>query len=73
MVHQYQITGMTCGNCVAKVKSSLLMVPFVTEVEVSKELSSAKITMEKHISLNTFQSALDPKYQITALKSFRND
>jgi|JI7StandDraft_1071085.scaffolds.fasta_scaffold204681_1 copper chaperone CopZ len=67
MVHQYQITGMTCGNCVAKVRSALLMVPFVTEVEVSKELSSAKITMEKHISLNTFQSALDPKYQITAL------
>jgi copper chaperone CopZ len=33
MVHQYQITGMTCGNCVAKVRSAMLMVPFVTEVE----------------------------------------
>lgn len=67
MVHQYQITGMTCGNCVAKVKSALLMVPYVTEVEVSKELSSATIMMEKHISLNALQSALDPKYQISAL------
>ncbi len=67
MVHQYQITGMTCGNCVAKVRSALLMVPFVTEVEVSKELSSTTITMDKHISLNVFQSALDAKYQITEL------
>jgi copper chaperone CopZ len=67
MVHQYQIKGMTCGNCVANVKSALLMVPYVTEVEVSKELSSATISMEKHISLNAFQSALDPKYQISAL------
>jgi len=67
MVHQYQITGMTCGNCVAKVKSALLMVPYVSEVEVSKEAASATITMEKHISLSTLQSALDPKYQIAAL------
>lgn len=66
MVHQYQITGMTCGNCVAKVKSALLMVPYVSEVEVSKESGSATITMEKHIALNTLQNALDAKYQIAA-------
>lgn len=67
MVHLYQITGMTCGNCVAKVKSALLMVPFVTEVEVSKDAGTATITMDKHISLNALQSTLDPKYQISAL------
>lgn len=67
MVHQYQITGMTCGNCVSKVKSALLMLPYVSEVEVSKESGSATITMEKHIPLNDLQNALDSKYQIAAM------
>jgi len=67
MVHQYQITGMTCGNCVSKVKSALLMIPYVSEVEVSKESGSATITMEKHIPLNDLQNALDSKYQIAAM------
>ncbi len=57
---------MTCGSCEAKVKSSLLMLPNVTEVEVSKEKQSATITMDKHIALSTFQNALDKKYSITA-------
>jgi len=57
---------MTCGGCEAKVKSSLLMLPNVTEVEVSKEKQSATISMDKHISLSTFQNALDKKYSISA-------
>jgi len=47
MKHTYKITGMTCGNCEAKVKNSLLMVPGVTDVEVSGEKQSAIITMDK--------------------------
>ena len=66
MTHTYKLTGMTCSSCEAKVKSSLLMLPNVTEVEVSKEKQSATITMEKHIALSTFQNALDKKYSITA-------
>lgn len=66
MTHTYKVTGMTCGSCEAKVKSSLLMLPNVTEVEVSKEKQSATITMDKHIALSTFQNALDKKYSITA-------
>ena len=57
---------MTCGSCEAKVKSSLLMLPNVTEVEVSKEKQSATITMDRHIADSTFQNALDKKYSITA-------
>jgi copper chaperone CopZ len=57
---------MTCGSCEAKVKSSLLMLPNVTEVEVSKEKQTATISMDKHIALSTFQNALDRKYSITA-------
>ena len=68
MTHTYQVTGMTCGGCEAKVKSNLLMVPNVTEVEVSKEKRSATISMDKHIALSTFQNALDKKYSITAME-----
>lgn len=68
MTHTYTITGMTCGSCEAKVKSSLLMLPNVTAVEVSKENKTATISMEKHIPLSTFQQALDKKYSITALE-----
>ncbi len=68
MTHTYKVTGMTCGSCEAKVKSSLLMLPNITEVEVSKEKQSATITMDKHIALSTFQNALDKKYSITAME-----
>ena len=57
---------MTCGSCEAKVKSSLLLLPNITGVAVSKDEQSATITMDKHIPLATFQNALDKKYTITA-------
>lgn len=59
---------MTCGSCEAKVKGSLLMLPNITEVEVSKDTQSATITMEKHIALPTLQAALDKRYSITAME-----
>lgn len=66
MTHAYKLTGMTCSSCEAKVKSSLLMLPGVTEAEVSKENETATITMEKYIALSVFQNALDSKYTIAA-------
>lgn len=69
MTHTYQLTGMTCGSCEAKVKSSLLMLPNVTAVEVSKADNTATITMDKHIAVVDFQKALGgtaSKYQIAA-------
>ena len=68
MTHTYKVTGMTCGSCEAKVKSSLLMLPNVTDVEVSKDNQTATISMDKHIALSTFQNALDKKYSITAIE-----
>jgi len=65
MKHTYKITGMTCGNCEAKVKSSLLIVPNITNVEVSAENQTATIIMDKHIPLGALQTALDKKYTIT--------
>jgi copper chaperone CopZ len=66
MTHTYQISGMTCGSCEAKVKSALLTLPDVTNVEVTR--TTATITMDKHISLNDLQNAIgtDGKYKITA-------
>ena len=69
MTHTYQLTGMTCGNCEAKVKSSLLALPNITSVEVAKETNSAIISMDKHIALADLQTALGgaaSKYKIAA-------
>ncbi len=56
---------MTCENCEAKVKSSLLLLPDITSVEVSRENNTATITMDKHIALFDLQKALgNEKYQI---------
>lgn len=68
MTHTYQLTGMTCGSCEAKVKNSLLLLPNVSEVAVSKDNQSATISMEKHIPISVFQNALDKKYSITAME-----
>lgn len=67
MTHTYQLTGMTCGSCEAKVRSALLMVENVTKVDVSKDENTATITMDKHITLQNFQKVLDNKYQILAI------
>jgi copper chaperone CopZ len=69
MTHTYQLTGMTCIGCETKVKSSLLVLPDVTSVAVSKDTKTATITMEKHIALPELQKALggtESKYQIAA-------
>lgn len=75
MTHTYKLTGMTCGNCEAKVKSSLLSLPDVTAVEVSRETNTATITMGKHIALSDLQKAIggeEGKCQIS-VKSEKND
>lgn len=58
MTHTYNITGMTCGKCVAKVKSSLLMVGDVTAADVQLAAPQATVSMQKHIPVNVLQAAL---------------
>ncbi|WP_339740412.1 MauE/DoxX family redox-associated membrane protein [uncultured Sunxiuqinia sp.] len=67
MVHKYQISGMTCTSCEAKVKSALLLVNNVTAVEVSKADNSATVTMDKHVALSELQNALESKYKISPI------
>lgn len=70
MTHTYHVTGMTCGNCEAKVKSKLSEMANVSAVAVSKETGTATITMEKHVPLPDFQIALggdESRYRISAI------
>jgi len=65
MEHTYQLTGMTCSSCEAKVKKSIESVAGVVSAEVSKDKQSANIRMEKHIPVTIFQNVLEVKYQIS--------
>lgn len=58
MTHAYQITGMTCGSCVARVKSELLKLGDVYEAEVQLNPPQARITMNKHIPAELLQQAV---------------
>lgn len=59
MTHTYNISGMTCTNCVAKVKSELLKMADITNAEVQLEAPQAIIHMQKHIPTEVLQSALN--------------
>jgi Cu+-exporting ATPase len=65
MIHTYQVAGMTCGACEAKVKSALLSLEHITDVSISKEEESVTITMNEHIETEILQKVLGNKYQIS--------
>jgi copper chaperone CopZ/uncharacterized membrane protein YphA (DoxX/SURF4 family) len=58
MTHTYEISGMTCGGCVAKVKSELLKLGSVTSAEVQLGVPQATISMDRHIPTEQFQTAI---------------
>ncbi len=68
MTHTYNITGMTCGNCVAKVKSALLKIGDITSAEIQLQAPQGTITMQDHIATDTLQAALSQagNYTITS-------
>jgi copper chaperone CopZ len=67
MTHEFSITGMTCGSCVANVKKTLERVPGITAARVSLDPPVASLDMERHVSLSELKEALKshPKYQIS--------
>jgi copper chaperone CopZ len=67
MTNKYQLTGMTCGSCEAKVKSALMTIEDVIAVEVSKYDNSATITMNNNIALSDLQKVLGNIYQISVI------
>src|SRR3954469_5787081 len=68
MTHTYNISGVTCSGCVAKVKSRLLMHPDVTAAEITADGRGSTITMQKHVTVSALQDAIgkDSKYSIEA-------
>lgn len=58
MTHTYNITGMTCSGCVAKVKTALLKMGDITGAEVQLQAPQGTITMQNHIPTTTLQAAL---------------
>lgn len=68
MTHTYNIAGITCNGCVAKVRSELLKLGDVLNAEVQVAAPQATITMQKHISTKALQQAISKageKYIIT--------
>jgi cation transport ATPase len=49
---------MTCGNCVAKVKSELLKIGDVVTADVQLQSPQATISMSKHIATDVLQAAV---------------
>jgi copper chaperone CopZ len=66
MTHTYQISGMTCSGCQAKVQALLTKVPGVERVVVDLEKAEAVIDMERHVATEDLQAALaaHPNYQL---------
>ncbi|MDZ4846183.1 MAG: heavy metal-associated domain-containing protein [Chitinophagales bacterium] len=58
MTHTYQLQGMTCGSCVSKVKSQLLMLQDVESADVTLNPPQAVISMQNHISTAALQEAV---------------
>ncbi|TRW24239.1 heavy-metal-associated domain-containing protein [Flavobacterium zepuense] len=67
MTHTYNITGMTCEGCVAKVSYLLKQLPQVTNVAINLDKGQADVTMDSHVPTPALQQALKdyPKYRLT--------
>lgn len=66
MTITYQISGMSCVKCQAKVQNLLSEVKGVKTVNVDLTRGEANITIESHINIDELQLALKnhPEYQL---------
>lgn len=66
MTHTYNVSGMTCTGCQAKVQGLLSAVEGVKKVNIDLAKAEASIDMDRHISTSALQEALKnyPKYQL---------
>jgi copper chaperone CopZ len=67
MTHTYNVSGMTCTGCQAKVKGLLSKVSGVKNVRIDLAKGEAVIDMDKHIATEDLKAALNeyPKYQLS--------
>lgn len=68
MTHTYNISGMTCGGCQAKVQALLSKVAGIKNISIDLQKGEASIDMDKHIATEDLKAALKdyPKYQLSA-------
>lgn len=65
MKKRYVVDGMTCGNCVSKVKDSLESVPAVLSVQVDLDTRMATVEMDDTVSIQDLREVLPAKYAIS--------
>lgn len=67
MMHTYQVSGMTCGNCKATVTEKLSQISGVLSVDVDLQKKEAHLSMDRQIDLAELQRALPDRYKISSL------
>ncbi len=67
MTHAYNVSGMTCGGCQAKVQALLSKVAGIKNVSIDLQKGEAIIDMDKHIATEDLKAVLKdyPKYQLS--------
>jgi len=67
MTHTYNISGMTCSGCQAKVQSLLSQVKGIKNVAIDLSTGEATIDMDKHVPVDILQAALKdhPRYHLS--------
>ncbi|MET0394697.1 MAG: cation transporter [Chitinophagaceae bacterium] len=67
MTHTYNISGMTCTGCQAKVQGLLSAAPGIHKVSIDLAAGQAALEMDQHVATETLQEALKahPRYHIT--------
>lgn len=75
MTHTYNISGMTCEGCLAKVSYLLKQLPQVTNVAIDLNNGTANVSMDSHIPTPALQQALKdyPKYQLTEVTAYHTE
>ena len=69
MKHSYNINGMTCSSCQAKVERLLVKTAGVTKATTNLTTGTVEIEMNKHVATDILQAALKdyPKYQLSEM------
>ncbi len=58
MTRTYQVTGMSCSHCVARVKNALEKVHGVISASVNLQAQQAVVEMRKPIEIEVLQNAV---------------
>lgn len=75
MTHTYKVTGMTCGKCLATVKSALSKIQGIQKADVTLDPPRAVITMSTHVptAIMNKHLAAAGKYQLEETESMHHE